>query len=187
MKLWLVRHPRPQVAAGVCYGRTDLAAEPAHVEEVALALAAQLPASLPVLSSPSLRCARLADRLAQLRPDLRARHDERLRELDFGAWEGRAWRDIAQAEIDAWQADFAGHPPGGGETVRDFMARVAAAYDARDGDAVWITHAGVIRAVGLLAQGLRCPRDAADWPRESLDYGAVRSVGGGVMPGGTPG
>jgi alpha-ribazole phosphatase len=185
--LWLVRHPRPLVAAGVCYGRTDLAPEPAHTEQVARALAAQLPAALPVLSSPLVRCAQLADRLAQLRLDLPARFDERLRELDFGSWEGRAWDPIGPAEIDAWQADFAGHAPGGGETVREFMARVAAAFDALEGDAVWITHAGVIRAVHLLQQGLRCPRDAADWPRETVDYGAVRRVGGGAMPGGTPG
>ena len=29
MKLWLVRHAQPLVDAGVCYGRLDVAADPA--------------------------------------------------------------------------------------------------------------------------------------------------------------
>jgi alpha-ribazole phosphatase len=189
VKLWLVRHPRPLVATGVCYGRTDLAPDPAHTEQVALELAARLPAGLPVRTSPLARCALLAERLAQLRPDLQPLADERLRELDFGCWEGRAWDDIASAEIEAWRDDFADHAPGGGEAVRGFMARVAAAHEAHHREAVWITHAGVIRAVHLLQQGLSCPRSAADWPREALDYGAVRIVGGampGAIPGGMP-
>lgn len=187
MKLWLVRHARPLVAAGVCYGRCDVPADAAHTDSVAHDLARQLPPSLPVRSSPLQRCAQLALRLAALRPDLTLTWDERLRELDFGTWEGRAWDDIAREEIDAWQRDFADHAPGAGEPVRGFMARVGQAYDAHRGEAVWITHAGVIRAVRLLQQGVRCASDASQWPREGLAYGAVRIVGGGTMPGAMPG
>ena len=35
MELYLIRHPRPQVAPGVCYGQTDLGlAEPAAEVEI---------------------------------------------------------------------------------------------------------------------------------------------------------
>ena len=57
-----------------------------------------------------------------------------------------------------------------------FMARVASAFDALpgQGDTLWITHAGVIRAVDLLAQGLRQIERADQWPLEAPKYGQWR-------------
>jgi alpha-ribazole phosphatase len=37
---------------------------------------------------------------------------------------------------------------------------------------VWITHAGVIRAAGLLARGVTHLDDASQWPREAPGFGA---------------
>jgi alpha-ribazole phosphatase len=55
------------------------------------------------------------------------------------------------------------------------MDRVAAAFDdmARDphGDTVWITHAGVIRAVELIARGQRHITRADQWPLAAPEYG----------------
>ena len=42
--------------------------------------------------------------------------------------------------------------------------------------ALWITHAGVIRAAGLVAQGVCQLNDAAQWPRESPAYGQWTQV-----------
>jgi len=70
---------------------------------------------------------------------------------------------------------FGSHRFGGRESVSEFMQRVAAAWDEtqrRGVDVVWITHAGVIRAVTLLRQGVRRPEQAAQWPREVLAFGA---------------
>ena len=39
-------------------------------------------------------------------------------------------------------------------------------------DGLWITHAGVVRAVRLLTRGVALPRAAADWPVEGLPFGA---------------
>ena len=48
-----------------------------------------------------------------------------LAEMDFGAWEGRPWAEVPEAELSAWTDDFADHAPGGtGECVRDFLSRV---------------------------------------------------------------
>ena len=74
--------------------------------------------------SPLQRCEQLARYLIALRPDLASNPDPRLREMDFGDWEGRPWADIARSEIDAWTQDFAHPPPGGGENLHSMLARV---------------------------------------------------------------
>ena len=48
MKLWLVRHAQPCVAAGVCYGALDVAAEPEATQSAALVLAKHLPTATAV-------------------------------------------------------------------------------------------------------------------------------------------
>jgi alpha-ribazole phosphatase len=174
MMLWLARHALPVVAQGLCYGASDVPADAQATRETAQALADTLPPGLAVSSSPLARCQQLAEALHGLRPDLHYRCDARIAEMDFGAWEGRRWSDITKDEFDRWTADFAHHGCGGGESVAQLMARTAAALaDAREegADALWITHAGVIRAVGLLAAGILVPRSAADWPREGLAFG----------------
>ncbi len=100
--------------------------------------------------------------------------DKKLQEMDFGQWEGRRWADIDPAELKAWTDDFAHYRAGGtGESVSQFMARVSAAFDALDPghDTLWVTHAGVIRAVTLIAQGIRHISRADEWPMDAPGYG----------------
>jgi len=91
MKLWLVRHAQPLIAPGVCYGATDVAAEPQATLQAAHALAQALPNGVAVVSSTLQRCERLAHCLRGLRPDLAYKTDARLVEMDFGCWEGQRW------------------------------------------------------------------------------------------------
>lgn len=196
MNLWLVRHAQPLIDAGICYGRLDMAADADATAECAARLAAQLPAGLRVVSSPLQRCEQLAHALHALRPDLAYKTDGQLQEMDFGQWEGCAWQDIPRAELEAWTSDFAHYKAGhDGESVTTFMARVGAAFDgltpqsqtltpalsrramAQDsGDVLWITHAGVIRTVELLAQGVRHIEHADQWPVEAPKYGQWRTL-----------
>ena len=178
MKLWLVRHAAPLVAPGVCYGRTDLAADAAQTLATAQEFAQVLPRGSTVVSSPLRRCAALARELLALRDDFSLSFDERIAEFDFGAWEGMRWDEIPRQELDAWRDDFADYAPGGGESVRTFMQRVRAAYDSRGRQTVWITHAGVMRAAELLRQGVHCPLRAEDWPAQAIAYGAGRFIEG---------
>jgi alpha-ribazole phosphatase len=174
MKLWLARHAKPLIDPGICYGRQDIAADATATTECAQALAGVLPAGAHVTHSPLQRCAQLAQALRELRPDLTYQTDPRLQEMDFGAWEGRAWQDIAPAEMQAWTDAFAGHAVGGnGETTSQVMTRVAAAFDELQGrsDTLWITHAGVIRAAELIARGVRQITRADEWPVEAPAYG----------------
>lgn len=188
MKLWLVRHAQPLIDAGICYGRLDMAAEADATAQCAARLAAQLPAGLRMVSSPLQRCEQLAHALHALRPDLAYKTDARLQEMDFGQWEGRAWQAIARAELEAWTDDFAHYQAGhDGDSVTRFMARVGAAFDdltlrpqrpamAQESGVLWITHAGVIRAVELLAQGVRHIERADQWPVEAPKYGQWRTL-----------
>lgn len=179
MKLWLVRHAQPLVAPGVCYGASDVAADADATQACAVQLAHVLPQGLRLITSPLQRCERLAQQIQGLRPDLMLKCDARLAEMDFGCWEGQRWDAIPPAAFDAWMADFGAHPFGGRESVDALLQRVAAARaeTAQQGlDAVWITHAGVIRAMDLLAQGIERLARAEQWPQHAPDFGMWRQL-----------
>jgi len=180
MKLWLVRHACPLVDPGVCYGALDVPADDAATRSCAARLAASLPTNgLPkgpqqvsLSTSPLQRCELLTHYLCGLRPDLTPVFDANLVEMNFGSWEGQRWDAIGEAAVARWTNQFATHRPGGGESVQEFMRRVEAALSSLQGDkAVWITHAGVIRAATLIAGGTRIPASADQWPIKGPGYG----------------
>lgn len=183
-RLWLVRHAAPLVAPGICYGALEVPADAAATQAAAQRLAAALPAGAQVWHSTLQRCELLALTLQALRPDLASNPDARLRELDFGRWEGQAWDAIGATAVNAWTADFADHAPGGGESLRAMLARVAAALQAARqvpaADVVWITHAGVARCVEwLLAHPDGALPHARQWPQAAPGYGewVVKDLG----------
>ena len=154
MAVILLRHTRPAVAEGTCYGRTDLALAPCFAAEAAR-LARTLPPVAHIVTSPLSRCHRLASAIAAAR-GLTLATDPRLIEMDFGTWEGQAWNAIPRPQIDAWAADLLHARPHGGETVAELAARTRAALDdlARGPrPALAVTHAGVIKAARAARQG----------------------------------
>jgi len=175
MRLHLVRHPRPEVPAGYCYGRSDVAAIGADVERVLAMLASQgLPGTMPIYASPLARSAVLAQRLSPA-PTL----DARLAEMDFGDWEMRSWDDIPRAEIDAWSADLLHYRPGDGESVMEVAARVAGfradIVRADHAKALVICHAGTMRLLHSLHLGgtlAEAALRAASAPHR-IEYGEV--------------
>ncbi len=187
MRLWVARHARPLLAPGICYGASDVAADAQATQEAAQQLAQSLPTGILVFCSPLTRCVQLADALTSLRPELLVVQDARLREMDFGVWEGQAWADIPRAAMQAWTDDFFEHRFGGAESVRDLMQRVAQALEAgpragagaaakRTGESLWITHAGVARAAALLSRGISAPLSADQWPKEAPDFGQAMTL-----------
>lgn len=177
MTLWLARHAQVIAAPGLCYGALELASDSAATQAAATQLAAVLPAGVAVRCSPRQRCRDLAAALGALRADLPAPlEDTRLAEMDFGQWEGQLWSHIGKDAVDAWTADFWAHRFGGRQSVQEFMAGVEAAWQeqvALAGDAVWITHAGVIRACSLLQQGKRGPLQSHEWVGPEVPMGQV--------------
>jgi alpha-ribazole phosphatase len=174
VRLWLVRHARPVVETGLCYGSLDVTAADEETAAAAERLAQLLPPSIEVLVSPRRRCAQLAQALTALRQDLTARIEPRLAEMDFGGWEGRLWDGLPRAELDAWAADFAHYRAGlTGESTAQFVSRVGQLLDecrAARGDQVWIAHGGVFKAMLAHQSGVDVA-SMLDWPRQSLAWG----------------
>lgn len=169
MRVWLIRHPPPAVAPGICYGATDLplAGDPAPH---AAALRPLLPRDVPLYSSPLARCRRLA---AALHPA--PVFDARLREIDFGDWEMQAWDSLDRRLLDAWAADPFHFVPPGGEGVASLRARVAAFLAELPDEAVLVVHAGVIKVCAAVLAG------EEDWFALRFDYGRASLIEDGRL------
>lgn len=166
VQLFLIRHPPPRLAAGVCYGQLDVDSE--DPQPTARRLRALLPATTPVIASPLRRARTLAEALHP-----QPVFDERLLEIDFGEWEGVAWEQIDRRLLDAWAADVLHFVTPGGESVAMLQARALDCVRSLRGNPVaLVTHAGVIRA--LLGHWLHLPID--EWSRLRLDFGSLTLI-----------
>lgn len=175
--LYIWRHPQPLDAAGLCLGRTDLAVDRRKLRRLAgriqrFARRHRLPREIRV--SP-LRRAREVGRILERR-GWYCRVEPGLVEADFGRWDGRPWREIELAEMDAWCADFAAHAPGGGESLTALFARVETwLAELPAGPVLAVGHAGWIGVARLLAGGHGVPQQARDWPRP-VAYNALSLI-----------
>ncbi len=176
--LWLIRHG-PTHAKGMT-GWTDLPADLSDTGAIAR-LSAALP-DAPVISSDLDRARRTADAIAGARP--RLPHERSLREIHFGAWEGRLHAEV-EAETPELIRAFWDQPgesaPPGGESWDRLRGRCDAAIDRlwTQGDLIVVAHFGVIltqlqRALGCSAYQVfshridplsltRITRDGTDW------------------------
>lgn len=151
MGLVLLRHTRPDIADGTCYGVTDLRPG-ANFASEAMAVLDILPWKADqILSSPLVRCARLAEHISTTHGCQLAFHDG-LKEMDFGVWEGLRWDDVPVDELNQWANDLLYARPHGGESVHQMQARAIAVLEASGAwqtgtSTLVVTHAGVIRAV----------------------------------------
>ncbi len=83
--------------------------------------------------------------------------DVRLRELHFGEWESRTWRDLEREDgerLARWMRDWTRTPAPGGESFSDLVERVSgwlAEWQSSGrraaGTTVVVAHAGSIRAI----------------------------------------
>ncbi len=123
----------------------------------------QLPPDAPLFTSPLQRCLALAQAL-HARPIV----DERLVEMNFGAWEMRAWNSLPRREVEAWSAAPLDYVPPGGEPVAALRARVRAflGEHRNRSELAVVTHAGVMKL--FAAELLDLPID--NWLSMSFDY-----------------
>jgi len=146
-----LRHPTPEVKAGMCYGRTDLdIAEIGH-SQIDLALKTT-PKVTQILASPALRCRKLATLLGE-RDGVEPQFDERLWEMNMGEFEGVMWADIDRAVSEKWMADPMNNPTPGGESFADVQKRALAALEIAHTQTAIVCHAGVIRSIQMAWQG----------------------------------
>ncbi len=174
--LYLIRHTTPDIAPGICYGQLDIDVADSFAAEANNVLHYLPPLQL-ILTSPLLRTRRLAEHLAQVQ-HCALRSDARLLEKHFGAWEGKAWDDIARGEIDAWGDDFMGYASKGGESAQQVMQRVknllSEVAQLPQKNIALVAHAGSIRAM-LAVMGEVALADILQW---EVGYGAVIGVRG---------
>lgn len=177
----LVRHAETvDETAGVVYGALDVGLSPAGVARAA-ALAGPLAAQAPVAvyASPRRRAtdtAAPAAAAAGLAPVVL----DGLRELSFGAFEGRRYDDLRVEFPDVyerWMTEPTAVRFPGGECFADLRDRAVADLDrvlaAHGGStAVLVTHGGVVRALLGHVLGMR-DRDVF---RLDQAYGAVNVV-----------
>ena len=173
------RHPKPAHVQGRCIGRTDVRVDRRKAKRLAhriRAWARRNGAARVVITSDLQRAASVGRCLA--RWGWQHRIDTRLRELDFGDWDGKTWARIGADPVGAWCEDFAVHPPGGGEPVSALLARCAAFLDEPQGRPPHcvVAHAGWISAAQWLQRGeLRAPT-ALEWPA-AVGYASLVRLG----------
>ena len=165
-RIVLVRHGEPEDSIhGRCYGRLDVGLSKRGREQVRRTqyLLSELPVRA-VYSSPRRRALESADLLAADPAGVTV--DDRLREIDFGAFEGLTYEDIARRFPEKYE-EWMNHPTDvvfpGGETFGAMAARVADAFDGlrrtHAGQAILaVSHGGVNRIVLAAALGLDASR-----------------------------
>jgi len=146
-----LRHPKPLVEPGICYGRTDLDIAETGLEQITLALETT-PRIERIIASPALRCRKLALDLGE-RDGITVEFDERLWEMHMGEWEGIPWSEIDRNVSEVWLKDPVNLPTPGGESFADLQRRVGEAVNERN-DAMAmqtaiVCHAGPIRATQM--------------------------------------
>jgi alpha-ribazole phosphatase len=146
MEVCLIRHTTPLLTPGLIYGRSEVLLTDTFMKEWE-AIKLQIPENMDcVFSSPALRCTELAKRIT---PDFQT--DHRLTELDFGAWEGKTWDTVDQAELQLWMDDFVNICAPGGESMLQMFERVKDFWQELSCNpcrkTAIVTHAGVIRLI----------------------------------------
>lgn len=156
MEIFLIRHTQTAVARGTCYGRSDVQLAPTATKDIASTLS-YIPTCDFVHSSTSTRCQLLARALAS-RDGIEPTSSPALLELDFGDWEGKAWKDISRAHSDPWAEDTWEHSPPNGENEREMWQRVNRWFNdelqPRTGRHAVIAHGGSLRVLRCLILGL---------------------------------
>lgn len=174
-ELILLRHGETVGQSSIrLYGATDIALSPVGEQQAARAAAAlRTHAFTRIVSSPLQRARRSAEivRSAQTSAaPLTILGD--LREVDFGAWEGLTWAEVAARDPDnhrLWQQagpGLAGFTYPGGEARPAFTRRVHAAARqifTAPGPTLAVLHKGVIKSVIAALTGMP-PETASQLP-----------------------
>lgn len=166
MELILVRHGLAEGQVGKAIGHTDLVLSESGADAIRR-LAGTAPTAPSQIISSDLARARESAALLAAPWALTPTVDARLREMDFGRWDGRTWAEIEAEDAPAmmaWMGEWWNVSVPGGEGFGDVRRRVRAWHDdllaeGRTGPVWVVTHAGVIRA--LLVELLQWPAERA--------------------------
>jgi broad specificity phosphatase PhoE len=158
--VWLVRHAATSAPKGVAIGSSDphlSVAGRAQARALAEDLATRELAA--IYSSDRVRAIHTAAAIAAVH-GLPVQVDSRLREIDFGAWEGRnlaeLWLEEPEAAV-AWEADLAATPTSFAETVAQLQSRVGSFLEQMlsqaGGEIAVVGHRGSLAVLRSLLTG----------------------------------
>lgn len=174
MEVYLIRHTRVGVAPGICYGQSDVPLAESFATDINVVvekLKTQLGAEPMVFSSPAQRCTQLA---TQINPQVEL--VSALQELNFGAWEMRAWAELPAEETSLWMENFVEKRPPKGESFQELQTRASAFFTTlpqlEQSPIVIIAHAGSIRS--MICQAIGLPLSKAF--QIELDYGSITKL-----------
>ena len=150
--IYLIRHTKPLIAAGVCYGQLDCPVGDDYQQQFAKVSRYFKDKRVnAVYSSPLQRCAKLAEDLAKSHINQPVIYNDAFKEINFGDWEGEKWDDIARVQIDAWNKNRLHFQFPNGETPAQFHERVfqawtefVASLPAVSQNIIIVAHSGVI-------------------------------------------
>jgi len=175
LELWLIRHGETAWnAEGRIQGSVDLPLSPGGVRQAERLAARLANTHFDAAFASDLARARQTGEIALPGTDLRL--DRRLRELDYGVFEGKTWSELGPDEAAMarhWHADRVGRRIPGGESYGDLMARFEAfrAEIPERGCVIAFAHGGTVR--GALYTVLGSPTPGV-WRFEVANTGTTR-------------
>ncbi|HWQ30540.1 MAG TPA: alpha-ribazole phosphatase [Negativicutes bacterium] len=162
-ELYLIRHGETELnSAGVFYGWTDCGiSEKGVMQAEDLADILQEVSFDAVISSTLLRAVITAAIVSGCPAD-QIRQDERLRELNFGEWEGLHYKEISEKhkpEWDRWNSDWKNASPPKGETFMEFYERIRSCVEDilneyKGKRVLAVSHHGTMRVIPMVLLGL---------------------------------
>ncbi len=159
MIIYLIRHTKPDVPDGTCYGQSDIDVKEAEFKLTVSRIEQKIDFNKieKVYTSPLKRCSLLAHSLLSEQSEIIT--DKRIKELNFGKWELQKWEDIDSGELERWGNNFVHERVPQGESHMDLYHRISEFWDETiEGDAetlAIVTHGGVIKS--LLSKILEMP------------------------------
>lgn len=172
MDITLIRHTSVNVKKGICYGHSDVGlsksfnSELKEIKQKIVSVKYDL-----VFSSPLSRCQKLANNLF---PNQNIILDDRLKELNFGNWEGIHWNDIYKSlEAKLFFDDYINTRCPNGESYNDLFIRINTFFQelnlSKNEKIAIVCHGGPIRAFISIIEEIT-PQQAFE---KKVEYGAV--------------
>jgi broad specificity phosphatase PhoE len=161
---------------GLVLGRADPElTEEGHRQAELLAVALRREPVAAIVTSPLLRARQTAEPMGEA-CGVPVEVDDRLIEIDWGAWEGRATGSLAKTDVDRWKAEDGTAPAG--ESLDSLSLRVDSFCREqldRDGLVVAVSHVSPIKAAAAWAMGVE---GTVAW-RMFLGLASITRVGRG--------
>ena len=168
---YLIRHTKPNIQKGICYGNSDIdLVKP--LEKKFEMVRSKLPSiRMKFFSSPLKRCSKLAEFLCD-----NVQFDSRLQEMNFGKWELKKWEQIPKDEISPWYEDYIHVSPPHGENFNQLYQRVYDFFDLslrkEQEPCCIVAHAGPIR----ILKGIEKKFSLVEMMDIKISYGEVITV-----------